>query len=334
MIPPSSDTSSPLPPPAALARPVLERIKDNGFIEAGPHDFRLGAPVTAPDGHWSPFATAPDGETLWWTATPRPLHESAEPFYYLAQYRTATHLCASPASALPPAVPAPRRFVFSVGRCGSTLLGQLAAGAGLTALSEPDALTPFALTRDAGNDAPAALHARLVYAPVLDRCLEGWRTGAAEEAALVKLRAQHSNASHLALILDTVARPAFTFVFREPRAWARSMAGHFGLPVDRLVALYSAPIAAHAAAMRAGAEATVLHYEAMRGDGREAADVALAALGLPPGAASLPDTSSQQGTRLARPPADTPAVRRTVHAFMERWPDIRAGAAAGLDLAN
>ena len=307
--------------PSPTARPVLARIKANEFVEAGPHDFRLGDPEPAPGGHWSPFASEPDGETLWWARTPVPLHVLPEPFVYLAQYRAATHLAAHPARALPPATGAPRRFVFSVGRCGSTLLGALASDAGMTVLSEPDALVPFALERGAAPDRPGR------YARVLDACVEGWRAGASDGAALVKLRAQHSNAAHLALILGALDAPAFTFVFREPRAWARSMAGHFGLPPERLAALYAAPVAAHAAAVRAGADVLVLTFETMRAD----ADAALAALGLPPGAGRLPDTSSQVGTRLAAPPDDTPEVRRTVDAFMERWPAIRAGALLDLD---
>lgn len=304
------------------ARPVLARVKDNEFVEAGPHDFRLGLPGPPPRGAWwSPYAMEPDCERLWWVATPRPLHERSEPFLYLAQYRAATHLAEGSASDLPPAVAAPRRFVFSVGRCGSTLLSALAAEGGLTSVSEPDALTPLAL------DQPPHSQAARVYAPVLDACLEGWREGAAAGPTLVKLRAQHSNAAHLALIARAVAVPSFTFVFREPRAWARSMAGHFGLSAERLAALYAAPVAAHREATRLGLERSVLTYETMRAD----ADAALAALGLSPGTARVPEASSQSGTRLADAPPSTPEAARTVDAFMERWPDIRAGAALALD---
>ena len=303
--------------PSPLARPVEARVKANEFVEAGPHDVRLGPPVEAPDGYWSPYALSNDLRTAWWVRTDAPLHRATEPFYYLAQYHHATHLARASSADLAPASDAPRRFVFSVGRCGSTLLSDLARRAGLTTLSEPDALTPLALDREPPDSAAA------LYPRVVDACLEGWRTGASETPALIKLRAQHSNARHLALIVQSVRRPSFTFVFREPRAWARSMAGHFALPVERLVALYAAPVAALVEARRARAEVRTLTYEAMIAN----PDAALRAVNLPPGAANAPDASSQSGTRLARPPEDTPAVRRTVDAFMERWPDIRADAA-------
>lgn len=291
----------------AIARPIAARIKANEFVEGGPHDFRLGAAGPAPRGHWSPYALSDDCRTLWWACTPEPLERADEPFYYLAQYRRATHLAESDATALPAPSGAPRTLVFSVGRCGSTLLTDLARRGGLVCLSEPDAITPLALDRQPSDVA------RRAYAPVVDACVEGWRAGAAARPALVKLRAQHSNAAHLRLASDALAAPRFVFVFREPRAWARSMAGHFGLPVERLRALYAGPLAALRTARHMGLDARVLTYEGMDG----AAVAAAVSLDVAP---EVPDASAQAGTRLAaRPPADATS-ERTVEAFMAQWP--------------
>ena len=242
--------------------------------------------------------------------TPEPVARYDEPFTYLAQYRHAVALGTGDPADLPGASGGSRTFVFSVGRCGSTLLTRVAEGAGLATLSEPDALVALAV-----DGCPP--EGDRLYAPLLDANIGA---GGLDPAArtLVKLRAQHSTPRHLARIGRAVPEADFVFVFREPRAWARSMVGHFGLTVERLETLYGSTVRACATALATDTETAILRYEDMA-DGPAAT---ARALGLDSAAVSLPMESSQSGTRLAERPTLDADGARTVDAFMERWPAI------------
>ena len=306
-------------PSFRTARPILGRVKANDFVEAGPHDFRLGAEAAGPARWWSPYSIDDQLKTVWWVGTGKALHSYPEPFYYLAQYRHATHLARCRVDDLPPTRRRAATLVMSVGRCGSTVLTRMAQAGGLPCLSEPDVLTPLVIDR------PAAPHGARIYARAIDAAMRGWDRVGAGERIVVKLRAQHSNPHHVALAARALDVPRFVFVFREPQAWARSMVGHFGLPAERLVALYEAPSAARAVAIRLGAEVRTLRFEDIPADPGAVRE----ALGIERDV-DPPRESSQAGTRLAQRPSLDRRGEEAVAGFMARWPSIKAR--HGLDL--
>ena len=304
-----------MPPFTDPPRAVLHGVKSNPFVEASGEDFALGEPLERPGGgHWTPYALDADLRTLHWSRTPEPAASYDAPFLYLAQYRHADALGTSCPLRLPEAGGGRRTFVFSVGRCGSTLLTRMAEAGGLAALSEPDALVALGVRpkgcRERGDK---------LYAPLLDAVI---RSSGLDPSArtLVKLRAQHSTPDHLSRIRRALPEADFVFVFREPRAWARSMVGHFGLDVDRLLALYDGAARACAEALASGAQARVLLFEDMANDGAATAT----ALGLADDL-TVPCDSAQSGTRLARKPEPDADGLRTVDAFMREWPGIARG---------
>ena len=289
---------------------MLRGVKSNVFVEASGEDFETEPGPVESAGYWSPYALDADLSALHWARTPRPAASYDAPFLYLAQYRHADALGASCPTTLPAAGNGRRDFVFSVGRCGSTVLTRIAMGAGLATLSEPDAIVALTVRRlgDRADD---------LYGRVLDATIRASGHDPAKRT-LVKLRAQHSTSAHLQRVRNAVPGASFLFVFREPRAWARSMVGHFGLSVDRLVMLYSGAVEACAAVIAAGDEPNVLLYEDMVTDARSVAS----ALDLDPKTVQLPERSSQSGTRLAGRPTLDEEGEAKVTAFLRHWPGI------------
>ena len=289
----------------------MRGIKNNVFIEASGRDFLTEPGADNREGYWSPYALDADLAVLHWARTPEPASTYEAPFLYLAQYNHADALGSSCPRTLPAAVGGQRDFIFSVGRCGSTVLTRMATAAKLATLSEPDAIV--ALTARRTSNRENDLYTRVLEATIRSSGLDP------SARTLVKLRAQHSTSEHLRRILGSIPNARFVFVFRDPRDWARSMVGHFGLTVDRLMQLYSGAVKACATASAAGANSKVLLYEDMT------ENTVAEALDLPPEAVRLPKGSSQSGTRLAKRPTLDQKGEATVSTFLDHWPTIAAG---------
>jgi hypothetical protein len=234
--------------------------------------------------------------------------------------------------------------VFSIGRCGSTLLVRLAAAAGVVCASELDGFTALGrvaarLWHDAAaQDGLAALH-RELEAHVCAAAPVGAAVGAAVGApvgAAVGAPVLLKHRSQAAGLLRTFAadgqpRPA-VFMVRGVSDWAASVCRHFpGAPAEHWVAMLLRCIRAAAWARRAGLPLTVLRYEALR-TGPDAAMTAV--LGALPGAAAPPPAAlgavmaadSQAGSALARArarpasPEDAARAARVVALWREAAP--------------
>ena len=124
-------------------------------------------------------------------------------FFYQAQRQQARSVIKVPFAALPEASKSPT-LIFSIGRCGSTLLHKAFEAAGAGAVSEPDYFTQAAL---AGHDAPE-LRSAIGGATELLRY------------AVIKLRAECNNAA--LLIAGAFREPKLLFLLRDPVEWAMS----------------------------------------------------------------------------------------------------------------
>ena len=125
-------------------------------------------------------------------------------FFYQAQRQLARTVIKVPFHTLPEAATSPT-LIFSIGRCGSTVLHRAFETAGVRAVSEPDYFTQAAL-HSAGDHALQSVIGRAT------RLLP---------YAVFKLRAE---CNHGALLIAGAFRePKVMFVLRDPADWAASV---------------------------------------------------------------------------------------------------------------
>ena len=89
----------------------------------------------------SPYCFDFDARKLFCVSTP---DIAGATFFYQAQRQRARSVIKVPFDALPEAPPSPT-LIFSIGRCGSTLLHKAFEAAGVRTVSEPDYFTQAAL---------------------------------------------------------------------------------------------------------------------------------------------------------------------------------------------
>lgn len=185
--------------------PVRWRTQDL-FRISGPGDFGLDAGravdsrrMFEPD--VSPYCFDLAHRTLLCVSTP---DISGATFFYQAQRQHARSVIEVPFDSLPegPASPA---LMFSIGRCGSTLLVRVLEAGGVRVVSEPDFYTQAA-----------------VYAP-WDMSLQKVIAGTTRllPYSVFKLRLECNNAP--LLIAGAFRSPRVMFVLRNPVDWAASL---------------------------------------------------------------------------------------------------------------
>ena len=139
---------------------------------SGPGDFGLevGRAVDSSrmfDADVSPYCFDFPNRTLFCVSTP---DISGATFFYQAQRLQARSVIKIPFESLPEGPPSPA-LIFSIGRCGSTLLVRALEAAGLRAVSEPDfyhasrllpAAGPFASERNRGRNQATAVYGHQV----------------------------------------------------------------------------------------------------------------------------------------------------------------------------
>ncbi len=157
-------------------------------------------------------------------------------FFYQAQRQRARSVIKVPFDALPEASASPT-LIFSIGRCGSTLLHRAFEAAGVPTVSEPDYFTQAALLR--------------VKDPALQSLIG--RATHLLPYAVIKLRAECNHAP--LLIAGAFRAPKIMFIVRDPADWAAS--------VRRLSPGTASPvgIAAQLAALLAGLDSLTRHYD-------------------------------------------------------------------------
>ncbi|MDR3415081.1 MAG: hypothetical protein P4L83_02750 [Nevskia sp.] len=197
-----------------------------------------------------------------YTLVPDPRLVLDAPFVYQAQRRFATQLLTVPVELFERREqfenPAPV-FVFSIGRCGSTLLSSLLRSAGRRSVSEPDVLTQLAVMPE-----PVRRH---VGAGVVQAIIRGTVASLARQCdrnAFLKLRSACN--ALWADLLTAVPDARAVFVLRERRSWARSSHRAFGSSPQGLAATLHGAIQALDQMRRAGVRRELVWYDELASD--------------------------------------------------------------------
>ncbi|KUM04478.1 sulfotransferase [Chromobacterium subtsugae] len=244
---------------------------------------------------------------------------SDAPFLYQRQRRQAAMLADIPFERLPELGQAEGMtptFIFSIGRCGSTLLSRMLAAVGEQAVSEPDALTNIALVDNAEQGRQAAEAGELI----VRSCVEALRR-ACGPSPVIKLRAVCNLAA--AAFVRALPNARYVFMFRGREDWVRSYSRAFGDSAAELEALLRQSAQAFQHLRAAGAEPELVWYEDLLADPAAAlrrilphrAD--LAAFEAPLAEALRAD--AQQGSILAR---STLAARPVADGIVEEFEDL------------
>ncbi|GAB4057578.1 sulfotransferase family protein [Catellatospora paridis] len=201
---------------------LMEKTKPYPLAVAGPADFRC-EPTASVDprvvltepGH-SLYCLDHDTRRALFTRTD--VDPGGAPFYFQAQYAHATEVVALSYDELH-ALPTPEQpsgvFLYSTGRCGSTLVAAaLAERGGLAGLSEPDVLTQLVM-----------LAPRLSGPELRELTRSCVRVLSRGRPVVIKPR---SFVIELAWLLhEEFPQFASVFLYREPLSWARSTARAF-----------------------------------------------------------------------------------------------------------
>lgn len=265
----------------------------------------IAAPGDFAHAGWAPLAALPDGalpycldvlsrRSLYVTGLDRRQAQQA-PFYFLYARRHAREIISVPweRDTPRPGAAAPL-FLFSPGRCGSTLLSQILSDAGVPNVSEPDFYTQ--LTTALGTAPLNPLRAAMRRAA---GSMGSALTASFGAPLVVKLRAESCRAP--GLLLQGREKRAL-FMTRDFEDWARSTAQAFRNSPRKMVAKYMRALACYDWLRRHG-EVLPLRYEELVAAPEDAAASLSRFLGRPvtPAAARAAlARDSQAGTPLAR----------------------------------
>ncbi len=259
----------------------------------------------------SPYCFDFDERKLFCVSTPDIARAT---FFYQAQRRDARSVIKVPFDALPDPGASPT-LIFSVGRCGSTLLHKAFQAAGVRTVSEPDYFTQVALHDPHDPALPSVIA----------------RTTRLLPYAVIKLRAECNNAA--LLIAGAFRAPNVVFILRDATDWAASV---------RRVSGNGADVAGIAALLRAlltgldnltrHYEVRICYYEDFRNLTASYVNTLLAWMGSaarirPATAAELANKDAQEGSIVSRASVgdlpDDPAFRE---AFRSEWGKLRPAA--------
>ena len=294
--------------------PVRSRTADRTSFSQ-PADFVLGpgraverARILDPD--VSPYCFDFDAHELLCVSTP-PL--AGATFFYQAQRQGARSVVKVPYDDLPEAIASPV-LIFSVGRCGSTLLVKALAAAGVDAVSEPDYFTQAVAL---GRDGPALQEAI-------------GRATALLRGEAIKLRAECSNAP--LAIAGAFRAPRLVFVVRDAVEWAESVRRVSRAPDPTATAALLRGFLLGLESLAARYDVRVCHYEDFRVPTASYVNALLGGLGIaarlrPAAAAELAGRDAQEGSVVSRAAAgaarDDPSFRA---AFRVAWDRVRPAA--------
>lgn len=200
---------------------------------SSPADFVLGPgqPVSSrlvvEQPGWSLYTLEKDTQSAWFVELPPDLDLSQAPFAYLDQHRHARRVLRVPfealenlADALPPL---PQVIViFSIGRCGSTLLSNvLNTVPGVWSLSEPDAYSRLVMENYTSTERlgyPPEQVVRLIRA--CTRLL--FRPPPSVEARVFAVKFRSQATFQADLYHRALPEASFVFLYREALSWANS----------------------------------------------------------------------------------------------------------------
>jgi hypothetical protein len=178
----------------------------------------------------------------------------AAPFYYLYLRQYAQSVLRIGFDALPLSASGSEEavFLFSPGRCGSTLLSRVLFEAAIPSVSEPDFYTQVAdrfWSSRLNPLRPAAVRAMWAMTGDLGAALGG--------TPVVKLRAECCRAPHLFLRGEA---PRSIMLFRGFESWSRSTAQAFGAGPGKAVRKYQTALDCYAY-LRAHSRCHLMRYE-------------------------------------------------------------------------
>ncbi|MGB8601641.1 MAG: hypothetical protein WCD42_05535, partial [Rhizomicrobium sp.] len=215
---------------------ILARHNQDNFVCASTGDFSYGPfQPAAPDQYQKalPYCLDIPARKIVYLGGLDASTARTAPFYYLYARRNAAQAFLRPWHQTPAAV-APL-FLFSAGRCGSTLLCQMLNAAGLAAVSEPDFYTQFTASMLFDAD-PKGLFAAV--GPALQHMTADLATTLAGGGKLViKFRSDVSLAVRPLMALFPEARKSL-FLYRDFPGWARSTLRSFPCKPTQLISQY------------------------------------------------------------------------------------------------
>ena len=206
--------------------PILDRFKEVDVRPGGIADFTLGPPedvdaAVLSDPRWSLYSLGVANEEAVFVELPPGTDLAQAPFVGVMQFRTAVRAAVAPLAALemlaslagPQSPPA---LVYSMGRCGSTLLNaMLNASGALWSLSEPWAID-MALIGEARLGRARAVALLRAAAAVLAR------PPAARRGRRLAMKLRASALFSAPLLEDAFPGADNIFLYREAIGWARS----------------------------------------------------------------------------------------------------------------
>lgn len=255
-------------PPPALAPPVTRNIigkRKVRFAFADATDFTLDTEVVTQDcipdlSRFAPYAFHYDADAFFLVDTPRAVLN--RPFFYLGQFESATTALTVGRDQLLMSlggrhvVEAKRpTYVFSIGRCGSTLLTQLAGAVGMFPISEPDVFTGIYRHPD-DNRFKEILGGGYL-------ALEKY-AGVRDELIMIKLRSQSCDSA--GRFISTFPKARFVFLKRNLHDWATSFISKFNWPAAVLARTLASGFHAVQRFSAAGVDLTIIDYETMVAD--------------------------------------------------------------------
>lgn len=244
------------------------------------------------------------------------------PFLYSSQYDRADRIACvhfKDLKAFHSKVVLRPNFVFSAGRCGSTLLAALLRACGLPTASEPDLMTQLARERVFETDLGLGRNLQQV-------CMASLASHYGMDMA-VKLRSQCNSISlHIARGFPAAK---IVFILRERFGWARSRYRAFPADPKALAHLYRAAVTSYARLCEAKVRPVLVWYEDIVASPTQVLEL-LALEGLPVrqiGAESVTDVmrhDSQAKTHLdSRKLRGTEMTVQQIKEFDIEWQRIR-----------
>jgi len=253
----------------------------------------------------SPYCFDLENRKLFCVSTPE---IQGATFFYQAQRQNARTVIKVPFDALPEAPVSPT-LIFSIGRCGSTLLHKAFEAAGVRAVSEPDYFTQAALymSHDAALQGVIGRATQLL------------------PYAVIKLRAECNNAP--LLIAGGFRAPRVMFVLRDPVDWAAS--------VRRVTGVSHGAIAALLRTLLVGLDSLTRHYDVRLCYYEDFKNLTAAYINdllvwmdsnariTPEAASELASRDAQEGSIVARAPAGDADDAEFRDAFRTEWRIVR-----------
>ncbi len=223
-------------------------------------DFKLGSQSLRAKGQIDFHALTPycfDYESNDFLLVDTPRAAMDEPFLYQAQYKHATRVFKVPLTVMRELYLADVEdqslrpvFVFSIGRCGSTLFSRLISCIGLVSYSEPDIFTGINRYK-ADSRRTSILNCSVAALAVY--------AGVRTDLVAIKLRSSSSDA--IQAYIDTFPRARFIFLKRNLRDWSASFIAKFGWSTQRLFRTLAMGAGALSALKKSNVEYNVLQYE-------------------------------------------------------------------------